>query len=219
MKAILGTKLGMTQIFGADGNVERVTLIQAGPCPITQVKTLESDGYNAIQIGFGDAKHQPRPQQGHLKAANTNSRVLREIRFDAIDPKHPNAKARAAAEAEALSLELGSELNVTSFEAGDKVQVTAVSKGKGFAGTVKRHNFATGPKTHGSHNYRAPGSIGAGYPEHVFKGMKMAGHMGHAQVTVKGLKIVLVDADRNIIAVSGAVPGPKKGLVMLRGTI
>jgi large subunit ribosomal protein L3 len=124
-----------------------------------------------------------------------------------------------AAEVEALSLELGTELTVAVFEAGDNIQVTAVSKGKGFAGTIKRHNFTAGPKTHGSHNYRAPGSIGSGYPEHVFKGMKMAGHMGHEQVTVKGLKVILVDADRNIIAVSGAVPGPKKGLVMLRGTI
>jgi len=219
MKAILGIKLGMTQIFGTDGTVERVTLIQAGPCPITQVKTLESDGYNAVQIGYGDAKHQPRPQQGHLKAANTNSRVLREVRFDAIDPKHPKAKQLMDTEAEALALEIGSELTVAVFEAGDDIQVTGISKGKGFAGTIKRHNFTRGPKTHGSHNYRAPGSIGSGYPEHVFKGIKMAGQMGHEQVTVKGLKVVLVDADLGVIAVSGAVPGPKKGLVMLRGTI
>ena len=217
MKALLGTKLGMTQIFGEDGIVERVTLIQAGPCPVTQVKTLESDGYNAVQIGFGDAKHQPRPQQGHLKAANTNSRVLREIRIDAIDPKHPKARELTTAATEALALEVGVELDVTVFASGDDVQVTGVSKGKGFAGTIKRHNFTAGPKTHGSHNYRAPGSIGSGYPEHVFKGMKMAGHMGHEQVTVKGLKVILVDAAKNIIAVSGAVPGPKKGLVMVRG--
>jgi large subunit ribosomal protein L3 len=217
MKALLGTKLGMTQLFDENGNVARVTLVQAGPCTVTQVKTLESDGYNAVQIGYGDAKHQPKPQQGHLKAANSNARTLQEIRLKAIDPKHPAAKQHQEAEAAALALEVGAQLDVTVFEAGDDVQVTGTSKGKGFAGTVKRHNFATGPKTHGSHNYRAPGSIGSGYPQHVFKNMRMAGHMGTDQVTVKGLKIFAVDLERNIIAIAGAVPGPKRGTVMVKG--
>jgi large subunit ribosomal protein L3 len=217
MKALLGTKLGMTQIFGADGSVERVTLIQAGPCAVTQIKTSETDGYQAVQIGFGDAKHQARPQVGHLKAANVNSNFLREVRLQPVDPKHPKAKQLAANVSEAMALEVGAQLDASVFEAGDKVQVTGVSKGKGFAGTVKRHNFTTGPKTHGSHNYRAHGSIGSGYPEHVFKGIRMAGHMGHEQVTVKGLRVVLVDAEKNVLAISGAVPGPKKGLVMVRG--
>ena len=217
MKAILGTKLGMTQLFDTDGNVLRVTLIQAGPCTVTQVKTIESDGYNAVQLGFGEAKHQPKPQQGHLKAANVNSKTMQEIRIKDIDPKNPKAKALTAVAEESMALEVGAKLDVTTFEIGDKVQVTGTSKGKGFAGTVKRHNFATGPKTHGSRNYRAPGSIGAGFPQHVMKGMKMAGRMGHDQVTVKGLKIAIVDAALGIIGVTGAVPGPKRGTVMVRG--
>lgn len=217
MKALLGTKLGMTQLFDEGGNVARVTLIQAGPCTVTQVKTVDSDGYNAVQIGYGEAKHQPKPQAGHLKAAGVNSRTMREIRLNAIDARHPNAKAHQDNIDAALALEIGATIDVTTFEAGDEVQVTGTSKGKGFAGTIKRHNFSRGPKTHGSHNYRAPGSIGAGYPEHVFKGMRMAGHMGVDQVTVKGLKVVMIDPERNIIAIKGAVPGPKRGTVMVRG--
>lgn len=219
MKALLGRKLGMTQLFNADGSVARVTLIQAGPCVVTQVKTAETDGYNAVQIGFGEAKHQPKPQAGHLKAAGVNSRVMREIRIKDVQAGHPDAKAREAASAEALALAVGAKIDVTTFEIGDAVQVTATSKGKGFAGTVKRHNFATGPKTHGSHNYRAPGSIGSGFPQHVFKGMRMAGRMGHDQVTVTGLKIVVIDADNGVLAISGAVPGPKRGLVVIQGGI
>lgn len=217
MKALLGTKLGMTQLFGEDGNVMRVTLVQAGPCTVTQVKTIEKDGYNAVQLGFGEAKNQAKPQIGHLKASEANSRKLREVRLGAIDPKHPGAQAASEAEAAALALELGAKLDVTTFEVGDEVSVTGVSKGKGFAGTIKRHNFSRGPKTHGSHNYRAPGSIGSGYPEHVFKGMRMAGRMGGEKVTVKGLKVMVIDADLNILGISGAVPGPKRGTVMVRG--
>lgn len=217
MKALLGTKLGMTQLFDEGGNVARVTLIQAGPCTVTQVKTVDSDGYNAVQIGYGEAKHQPKPQAGHLKAAGVNSRTMREIRLNAIDARHPNAKAHQDNIDTALALEIGAKIDVTAFEAGDEVQVTGTSKGKGFAGTIKRHNFSRGPKTHGSHNYRGPGSIGSGYPEHVFKGMRMAGHMGVDQVTVKGLKVIMIDPERNIIAIKGAVPGPKRGTVMVRG--
>lgn len=217
MKALLGTKLGMTQLFDADGNVERVTLVQAGPCTVTQVKTIETDGYNAVQLGFGEAKHQAKPQTGHLKAANVNSRVLREIRVDAVDANHPDAKGRQALADEALALEVGATVDVTAFEAGDDIQVTGTSKGKGFAGVIKRHNFNSGRKTHGSHAHRGHGSIGSMFPQHVYKGIRMAGRMGGDQVTVKGLKIVLVDAERNILAIRGAVPGPKRGTVMVKG--
>ncbi len=219
MKAILGTKLGMTQLFDESGNVARVTLIQAGPCVVTQVKTEATDGYNAVQLGFGEAKHQPKPQAGHLKAAGSNARYMREIRILDVQATHPAAKTRLADAAEALALEVGATIDLTTFEPGDAVQVTGTSKGKGFAGTIKRHNFSRGPKTHGSRNYRAPGSIGSGYPEHVFKGMRMAGHMGHEQVTVTGLKVVVVDAKLGLLGISGAVPGPKRGLVMIRGAI
>lgn len=218
MKALLGTKLGMTQLFDADGNVARVTLIQAGPCVVTQVKTADKDGYNAVQIGFGEAKHQPKPQAGHQQAAGSNARVMREVRIKDVQATHPAAKQRQAAADEALALAVGTKLDVTTFEAGDEIQVTGTSKGKGFAGTIKRHNFSRGPKTHGSRNYRAPGSIGSGYPEHVFKGMRMAGRMGHEQVTVTGLKVVVVDEKLGVLAISGAVPGPKRGLVMIQGT-
>lgn len=217
MKAILGTKLGMTSLFDESGNAMRVTLIQAGPCVVTQIKKNETDGYNAVQIGFGAAKHQPKPQAGHLKPAGANSRVLREIRIKEVDARASFAKAATATAEEALGLEVGATIDVTAFESGDEVQVTGTSKGKGFAGTIKRHNFARGPKTHGSHNYRAHGSIGSGYPEHVFKGLRMAGRMGHDQVTVKGLKVMLVDEEQNVLGISGAIPGPKRGLVMVRG--
>lgn len=200
MKALIGTKIGMTQLFGQDGQVERVTLVQAGPVAVTQVKTPEVDGYAALQLGFGRAKHQPKPQQGHLQKSGADSRVLREVRV-AGQPE----------------LEVGDTIDVSAFAVGDQVEVTGTSKGKGFAGTIKRHNFKRGPKTHGSHNYRAPGSVGSMYPEHVFKGIRMAGQMGGERVTVKNLKVVAVDAAQNVIALRGAVPGPKKGTVMIRG--
>ena len=217
MKALLGIKLGMTQIFSEDGNVMRLTLVQAGPCHVTQVKTTERDGYNAVQIGFGNAKHQPKPQEGHLKDSGSNARTMQEVRIDDVPAGHPKAKNRQAAADEAMALAVGTTLDVSAFEVGDAVQVTGTSKGKGFAGTIKRHNFSRGPKTHGSRNYRAPGSIGSGYPEHVFKGMRMAGHMGHEQVTVKGLKVMVIDAEQNILGISGAIPGPKRGTVMIKG--
>ena len=216
MKALIGRKIGMAQIFNEEGNVERVTLIEAGPCVITQIKTKSKDGYNAVQIGFGEAKHPSRPQMGHLKAANANPAVMREVRMNDIDASKDDAEASAEVETATLDLKVGSRLEVNAFEVGDKVQITGTSKGKGFAGTVKRHNFTTGPKTHGSHNYRAPGSIGSGYPEHVFKGMRMAGQMGAERVTIRGSKVILVDAARNILAVRGAVPGPRKGIVMVK---
>lgn len=194
----------MTQIFDDNGNVLPVTVIDAGSCVITQVKTDEVDGYTAVQVGYGDAKKLGKSQAGHQKASGSESKHLREFRLDEL----PEGDA---------ALKVGTKLEVTSFEVGDSVQVSATSKGKGFAGTIKRHNFSRGPKTHGSHNYRAPGSIGAGYPEHVMKGMRMAGQMGNERVTTKNLKVVLIDPERGILAVKGAVPGPRKGLVVVRG--
>ncbi len=217
MKALLGTKLGMTQLFAEDGNVLRVTLIEAGPCTVTQVKTDATDGYNAVQIGFGDAKHQPKPQKGHLVTANVNAKTLQEIRFKDVDPTHSKAKDLQATVDAALALEVGSKLDVTTFEVGDIIQVTGTSKGKGFAGVIKRHNFSRGRMTHGSHQHRGHGSIGAGYPQHVFKDLKMSGQMGGDKITVTNLKVVIVSPELNILGVAGAVPGPKRGTVMVRG--
>jgi large subunit ribosomal protein L3 len=204
MKALLGTKIGMTQIFDEAGNVVPVTVIEAGPCVVTQLKTTEKDGYLAVQLGFGENKRTGKALAGHLKPSGATSRHIKEIRL------------QEPAEGEE-ALKIGSKLDVSTFAVGDSVQVTGTSKGKGFAGTIKRHNFSRGPKTHGSRNYRAPGSIGAGYPEHVMKGIKMAGQMGHAQVTTKNLQIALVDAERNVLGIKGSVPGPRKGLVVVRG--
>lgn len=210
MKALLGRKLGMTQLFDENGNVSRVTLVKAGPCTVTQVKTGELDGYQAIQIGFGEAKKPAKPQVGHASVDGKTPKILREIRMDDTVADVEQVEGESA-------LKVGDKLDVSVFEVGEKIQVTGTSKGKGFAGTIKRHNFNTGPKTHGSHNYRQPGSIGSGYPQHVFKGIKMAGRMGGDQVTTKGLKVISIDPENNLIAVKGAVPGPKKGVVMIRG--
>jgi large subunit ribosomal protein L3 len=210
MKALLGRKLGMTQLFDENGNVARVTIVEAGPCVVTQVKTGATDGYEAIQIGFGKDKNPAKPQVGHATFNDITPKHVREIRMDAT-------VADVEATENEAGLKRGDRLDVTGFEVGDAVQVTGISKGKGFAGTVKRHNFSTGPKSHGSHNYRQPGSIGSAYPQHVFKGIKMAGRMGGDKVTVRGLKVVQIDADKNILAISGAIPGPRKSIVMIRG--
>lgn len=211
MKALLGRKLGMTQLFDENGTVARVTIVEAGPCVVTQVKTGERDGYQAVQIGLGAAKHPAKPQVGHATHDGVTPKHLQEVRLDTTPADVEVAEGEGG-------LKVGDTLKVDQFEVGDSVEVVGTSKGKGFAGTVKRHNFATGPKTHGSHNYRGPGSIGSGYPQHVMKGMRMAGRMGGDQTTVKGLKIVQVDADNNLLAISGAVPGPRKAVVMIRGT-
>jgi large subunit ribosomal protein L3 len=209
MKALIGKKVGMTHIFDDRGNMVPVTALEVGPCTVVQVKNTETDGYNAVQIGFGLDKNINKPKAGHVKDSGSVPKVLRE--FDL------NAEVELEEGETAVSYKVGDELTTAIFAEGDIVSVTGTSKGKGFAGTVKRHNFNTGPKTHGSHNYRAPGSIGAGYPQHVMKGMKMAGHMGHEQVTVKSLRIVKIDAANNIIAVRGAVPGPRKGTIVVKG--
>lgn len=204
MKALLGTKLGMTQIFDDNGNVLPITVIEAGSCVVTQLKTEGTDGYTAVQVGYSESKRLAKPQVGHAKAAGTTPRHLREFRLEELPEGEDGLK-------------VGSKLEIANFEVGDKVQISGTSKGKGFAGTIKRHNFHRGPKTHGSHNYRGPGSIGAGFPQHVMKGMRMAGQMGNVRSTTKNLRVVLVDAERGVLGVKGAVPGPRKGLVIIRG--
>ena len=195
MKSIIAKKVGMTNVFDANGAAIPVTVLQAGPCVVTQVKKADKDGYEAVQLGFGDAKKQPKSRAGHLKVSKANSNHLKEYRnFEE-------------------EIKVGDMIDVSGFNEGDIVTVRANSKGKGFAGTIKRHNFSQGPKTHGSRNYRRPGSIGAGYPQHVFAGQKMAGRMGNVQTTVKNLPIMKIDKDSNLIAVKGAVPGPKRGIV------
>lgn len=202
MKALLGTKIGMTQIISEDGKAIPVTLIQAGPVTVTQVKTVEKDGYNAVQVGFDEGKNLSKAVAGHLKAAKVTPKYIREFRVE--DPSE--------------DLTVGSTIDVTTFALGDVVDATGVSKGKGFAGNIKRHNFERHKKTHGGKgNTRKPGSIGSMYPQKVFKGKRMAGRMGHEQVTVKNLVVSYIDADNNLIGLKGAVPGPKKGLIVIGG--
>lgn len=201
MKTLLGTKIGMTQILGEDGVAVPVTLIQAGPCTVTQVKTVEKDGYTAVQIGYGEGKNLSNAVSGHVKAAGVTPKVIREVRL-----------------AEPSDAKIGDALDVTVFAVGDTVDVTGISKGKGFAGTVKRHNFNTSKKTHGGNgNVRKPGSIGSMYPQKVFRGKRMAGRMGHEQVTVKNLVVAYVDVADNLIGLKGAVPGPRRGIVTIGG--
>ena len=221
-KAILATKVGMTQVFSEDGTLTPVTVLQAGPCVVTQVKTVETDGYDAIQVGFMDKKNRtaskdkagnksvahrhgvPKAQQGHLAKAEVEGKaVLREFRVD-------NAGEYAPAQ----------EIKVDIFEVGEKVDATAVSKGKGFQGAIKRHNQHRGPMTHGSKYHRHAGSNGsASDPSKVFKGKGMPGQMGGEQVTVQNLEVVRVDAENNLLLVKGAVPGPKQSLVTIRNAV
>ena len=197
---IIGKKIGMSQIFQEDGKVEAVTAVEAGPCCVVQVKTEEKEGYNAVQLGFGEAKRLNSPQQGHLKEMGTY-RYLREFRVDDIG-----------------EISVGDKVDVSMLEAGDLVDVTGISKSKGFAGVVKRHHFAGGPKTHGqSDRHRAPGSIGAtSTPGRVFKGTRMAGRMGGDQVTARNLEVFQADPERNLLLVKGAVPGSKNGLLLIK---
>jgi len=208
MKGIIGKKVGMTQLFDEKGAVVPVTVIEAGPCYVTQVKTVENDGYNAVQLGFEEVAERKltKGQKGHLEKAGTPTvRRLREMRSDDGDTQY----------------NLGDVIKADIFEDGEIVDVIGISKGKGFAGAVKRHHFAGGPKTHGqSDRHRAPGSRGAGTtPGHTYPGLRGPGHMGDEQVTVQNLKIALVDAERNLIAIRGAVPGPRGGLVLVRASI
>ncbi len=202
MVGIIGKKLGMTQLFDTDGNVVPVTVIEAGPCVVTQVKTAEHDGYEAVQLAFADCKDKAltKPELGHLKKAGLKH-----------GKKHL-AEFRGMAD-----LAVGDTVTVEAFSEGQSVTVSGVSKGKGFQGTVKRHHFGRGPETHGSHNIRQPGSIGASaYPSRVFKGMRMGGHMGNRQVTQAGLSIVRTDAEINLVLERPAVPGARISVVIVK---
>ncbi len=202
MKALLGTKIGMTQILSEDGTATPVTLIQAGPVTVTQVKSLEKDGYNAVQVAFGSGKNLSKAVAGHVKSAKVSPQVLREFRVDELTD----------------DLTIGSTIDVSAFALGDHVSATGTSKGKGFAGTVKRHNFNTSKSTHGGNgNVRKPGSIGSMYPQKVFKGKRMAGRMGGDRVTVKNLVVAYLDLENNLIGLKGAVPGPRKSLIIVNG--
>jgi len=202
MPAILAKKLGMTQRFLDDGRVERVTVLEAGPCPVTAIRTNDVDGYEAVQLGFGAVREKAlnKPLLGHLKKVNASPvRTLVEFRDEAGE------------------LVVGDTVTVETFEVGQKVKIAGVGKGKGFQGTIKRHNYASGPKSHGSHNKRAPGSIGASAtPSRVFKGIKGPGRMGGKRATQKGLTIVELMPEQNLMLVRGSVPGPKGGTVEVR---
>ena len=197
---IIGKKLGMTQVYGDDGKVHAITAIEAGPCTVTQLKTIENDGYSAAQLGFGE-KEQPKASKKKRAKEKVKYSHLREFKLD------DNGDTEA-----------GQTIDVSLFKTGDIVNVTGISKGKGFAGTVKRHHFAGGPKTHGqSDRHRAPGSIGAGStPGRVFKGMRMPGHMGNRQATVVNLEVYQADAERNLLLLKGAVPGAKNTLLLIK---
>lgn len=200
IESIIGRKLGMTQVFNASGKCRPVTAIEAGPCKIVQVKEAANDGYNAAQLGFGKAKQLTAAEKGHLKELD-QYKNLREIRVESVE-----------------GLKVGDTLDVNMFKPGDMVDVIGISKGKGFAGVVKRHHFKGGPKTHGqSDRQRAPGAIGSTTtPGHVWKGMKMAGHLGHSRVTALNLPVYSADSARNILLIEGAVPGAKNSLVIVR---
>ena len=194
----------MTSTIAEDGAVQAITLLSASPCVITQVKTDETDGYTAVQVGFEDAKEAKtsKAQTGHNKASGKMPKIIREFRVDEITE----------------DLKVGEQITPEVFSVGDVVHVTGTSKGKGWAGTIRRHNFHRQRKTHGGKgNTRKVGSIGSMYPQHILKGKKMAGHLGHDQVTVRNLKVALVDADKGYIGVVGAVPGPRKGIVIIKG--
>ena len=205
-KAILATKVGMTQIFNEDGVLTPVTVLQAGPCVVTQVKTVENDGYRAVQVGFVDKREKlvTKPLKGHFdKAGVSYKRYVRELKLE-----------------DAESYTLAQEIKADIFAAGDKIDVTAISKGKGFQGAIKRHGQHRGPMAHGSKFHRHAGSNGAcSDPSKVFKGKKMPGQMGHKRITIQNLEVVRVDADKNLLLVKGAVPGPKKALVTVKETV
>ena len=205
-KAILATKVGMTQIFNEDGVLIPVTVLQAGPCVVTQVKTEENDGYSAVQVGYADKRENlvNKPMKGHVEKAGVScKRFVKEFKLD-----------------NAAEYELGQEIKVDVFEAGDHIDATAISKGKGYQGAIKRHGQSRGPMAHGSKYHRHAGSNGAASdPSKVFKGKKMPGQMGNKQITIQNLEVVRVDAENNLLLVKGAVPGPKKSLVTIKETV
>ena len=200
MSQLITRKLGMTNTITEDGIVEVITLLFVPDQRVSQVKTVENDGYSAVQVAAEETKKIAKPQVGHLKKINFNAKTLKEYRLNQEE-----------------QIELGTVFDVNVFKLNDVVNVQSVSKGKGFAGTIKRHNFHRGRKTHGGGSYRRPGSIGSMFPQKIFKGKKMAGRMGHDLVTIKNLTIKLIDPELKVIGVTGAVPGPKKGLVLVKG--
>lgn len=203
MTGIIGKKMGMTQLFDDDGNVVAVTVVQAGPCPVTQVRTLDDDGYEAVQLAFEECKdkHISKPELGHLKKAGIKHGMRHLVEFQGLG-----------------DLKVGDTVTVEAFEDGQSVSVAGISKGKGFQGTVKRHKFGRGLETHGSHNIRQPGSVGASAsPARVFKGKRMAGHMGARRVTQQGLRIVRRDVENNLLLIKGSVPGAKNSVVVVKG--
>ena len=201
VRALLGKKIGTTQFFGEKGEAVCVTAVEVGPCIVTQIKTADTDGYDGVQLGFEEAKRLNSPRRGHLQEVGALYRHLREVEADDV-----------------TNLEVGQRLDVSLFGPGERVDAIGLSKGRGFAGGVKRHGFHGGPKTHGqSDRHRAPGSIGAGStPGRVIKGLKMAGHMGNARVTVRNLQVIQADSDRNLLLLKGSVPGARNSLVVIR---
>jgi large subunit ribosomal protein L3 len=204
-KAILGKKIKMSQVFDEKGNVIPVTVVQAGPCYVTAIRTKEKDGYQAIQIGFGGTKKLTKPEEKHLEKAGIKEKLKHLREFEVGDEKVIK------------SLKTGDRIDISIFKEGDKITVSGISKGKGFAGVIKRWGFARGPETHGSDHHRRPGSIGSMFPQRVIKGKKMPGRMGGKRVTTKGLEIIRVIPETNILMIKGAVPGPRKGLIEIRG--
>lgn len=204
VRGLIGRKLGMTQVFNDEGLAVPVTVIEAGPCVVTQIRTQEKDGYEAVQLGYGISKRLNKPQQGHVKASGHQVKTLREVKADDYS-----------------AVEVGQVFKADTFAEGDLIDVSGTSKGRGFQGGMKRHGFRGGPKTHGqSDRARAPGSIGSSAtPGRVFKGLRMAGHMGNERVTVQNLKVVKVDPERNLLLVEGSVPGPKNGTLLLRRAV
>jgi large subunit ribosomal protein L3 len=200
VKALITRKLGMTSVIGENGALLPVTLLSASPNVVSQIKSADKDGYWAVQLGFETDKKPSKAQVGHFKGLNIMPKIIREFRING-QPEE---------------LKIGDNLSADLFSVGDSVDVTGVSKGKGFAGTIKRHNFHRGRKTHGGRSYRRPGSIGSMYPQRIFPGKKMAGQMGVERVTTKNLEVALVDMELNVIGVKGAVPGPRKGIVLIK---
>ena len=206
MKTLIGKKVGMTQIFDEKGRVIPVTVIEAGPCVVAQVKSVETDGYNAIQLGFGDVKESKlnKPEKGHFAKANiAPKKHLREFRLDSVE-----------------GITVGTELTVTEFAEGDRLDIQGTTKGKGFQGVIKRHGQSRGPMGHGSMYHRRPGSMGStSTPGRVFKGKKLPGHMGRVTVTIQNLDVVKVDSDKNVVLVKGSVPGPKGAILKLKTSV
>ncbi|HSW85720.1 MAG TPA: 50S ribosomal protein L3 [Candidatus Saccharimonadales bacterium] len=201
MKALITRKVGMTSTINDDGTLQAVTLLAVGEHTVLHHKTVEKDGYIALQVGAETAKKLSKSIAGHVKSAKVMPQIIREFRMDEIAEENS----------------VGSKISADVFNVGDTVNATGLTKGKGWAGTIRRHNFHRGRKTHGGRSYRRPGSIGSMYPQHIFKGTRMAGQLGHEKVTIRNLKVSLIDLDQGVIGVTGAVPGPRKSIVILKG--